>query len=97
MRKRAVTILCLLALLFAGALFQPLERAWTAPGAGYRLSWWTVDGGGGPLAGGGYTLNSTAGQFDARLWQGGNYTLAGGFWRGLVTQFRIHLPMVIRD
>jgi hypothetical protein len=70
-------------------------------GGGYDLSWWTVDGGGGsakarsPSA---YALDATIGQPDVRVWQGGGYTLAGGFWgSGVVQQqHRIYLPLVLR-
>jgi hypothetical protein len=51
--------------------------------AGYDLSWWTVDGGGGTFSqGGSYTLGGTIGQPDAGLMSGGSYTLGGGFWGG---------------
>ncbi len=52
---------------------------------GYDLSWWTVDGGGHTFstsADGVYSLGGTIGQPDAGLLTGGDYTLAGGFWRG---------------
>lgn len=49
---------------------------------GYDLSWWTVDGGGGALSGGGYLLEGAAGQPDAGdPLSGGGYTLTGGFWQ----------------
>ena len=43
----------------------------------YAITWWTVDGGGGTSAGGGYTLSGTIGQPDAGIMTGGGYTLAG--------------------
>ncbi len=50
-------------------------------GGGYDLSWWTVDGGGEEVSGGGFTLNGTAGQPDAHnALSGGGFTLTGGFW-----------------
>ena len=71
-------------------------------GAPATLSWWTVDGGGGRMAGagGGYTLEGTSGQHDAGLALGqGKYTLLGGFWaggeRGPVF-YRVYLPLVLR-
>ena len=66
----------------------------------YSIPWWTVDGGGvSQSAGGEYTLQGTIGQADANSSHGGEYGLEGGFWAGLrewVTQFFIHLPLVLR-
>ncbi len=72
--------------------------------AGYDLSWWTVDGGGGYVTdeSSSYTLGSTAGQPDAGQLAGGGYTLAGGFWAGGSAaagppSFSIYLPLVLRS
>ena len=68
--------------------------------AGYDLSWWTVDSGGVVEAGspGLYSLSGSIGQPDAGLvLTGGGYTLAGGFWGGAATQYRIYLPLVLRN
>jgi hypothetical protein len=52
-------------------------------GGPYDLSWSTVDcGGATPSTGGSYSLGGTAGQSDAGLLSGGDYTLRGGFWSG---------------
>lgn len=67
-------------------------------GGGYDLSWWTVDGGGATFnTSDGYSLGGTAGQPDAAVWQDNGYTLAGGFWAGAVVEYRIYLPLVLRD
>jgi hypothetical protein len=52
----------------------------------YSVDWYTIDGGGGTSSGGSYTLSGTIGQPDASLvpLTGGNYTLQGGFWPGIV-------------
>ena len=64
----------------------------------YDLSWWTVDGGGGTLSTGeGYTLGGTVGQPDAGVLTGEGYTLAGGFWGGASVEYRIFLPLVLRN
>jgi hypothetical protein len=70
-----------------------------ALGAGYDLSWWTVDGGGIVGAGspGLYTLGGTAGQPDAGpVLTGGGHTLVGGFWGGALVECRVYLPLVLR-
>ncbi len=48
--------------------------------AGFSLDWWTVDGGGGTLSAGTYTLSGTIGQPDAGELASGSYRLVGGFW-----------------
>jgi hypothetical protein len=89
---RAPLAACLFLLLASAALAQS--------GGGYDLSWSTVDGGGGTQSsGGGYSLGGTAGQPDAGLLTGGDYTLAGGFWPGgalAVPAYRVYLPLVAR-
>ena len=67
-------------------------------GGGYDLSWWTVDGGGGVLNQGGYSLHATAGQPDAgSALESGGYTLLGGFWPSSASGgYTIYLPVVIR-
>ena len=69
-------------------------------GAGYDLTWWTVDGGGYTFStGGNYTLGGTIGQPDAGpVLAGDRYALAGGFWGGgAAAQYRLHLPLVLRQ
>ena len=46
-----------------------------------RVSWFTVDGGGGfNSTGGGFSVSGTIGQPDAGTTSGGNYSVNGGFW-----------------
>ena len=70
-------------------------------GAGYDLTWSTVDGGGGTFSiGGAYALGGTAGQPDAGPMTGGTYTLAGGLWPGgavAAPENVIYLPVVMRN
>ncbi len=49
-------------------------------GVGFDLSWWTIDAGGGAMAGGSFTLDGTLGQSDASGMAGAAFTLNGGFW-----------------
>ena len=50
---------------------------------------------------GDYTLGGTAGQADAGVLAGGEYTLGGGFWRGGALAapegMELYLPLVLRD
>ena len=66
-------------------------------GAGYDLSWWSVDGGGGMnSAGGSYSLGGAIGQPNAGALSGGEYSLTGGFWTSGKTRMQhiIYLPLV---
>jgi hypothetical protein len=99
----ALAALALMTALAIVARPAPL-RADSSPRAdtsSYTLDWWTVDGGGqsGPAASG-YTLEGTIGQPDAAPWQGGEYTLSGGFWlptAGPVPEtYWVYLPLVTR-
>ena len=55
----------------------------------HKISWWTVDGGGGKSTGGGYEIHGTIGQPDASVQthvfvfpDDSYYALSGGFWPG---------------
>ena len=92
--SRFTVILLLLALI--ALLLASVARAQS--GGGYDLTWSTVDGGGATWSeGGGYALGGTVGQPDAGVLSGGGYTLAGGFWPGGAAQYRIYLPLVLRN
>ena len=101
----ALAVLCLLAggvLLSTpdGALALPSDlQTSSSSGTGYTLAWWTVDGGGTTsAAGGGYSISATIGQPDSAVWSNGEYALFGGFWgRTVLTQHRIHLPLILRQ
>ncbi|MEM7117702.1 MAG: hypothetical protein AAF614_35040 [Chloroflexota bacterium] len=53
------------------------------PSGSFDLSWSTIDGGGGSITGGNFTLNGTIGQVDAAVLSGGNFDVNGGFWQCL--------------
>ena len=93
-------VLAMLLLLLVGA-----AGVYAQSGAGYDLSWSTVDGGGSTTTeGGGYTLMSTAGQPDAGpTLKGGGYSLTGGFWPGGLVESSsgdgggdIYLPIIMK-
>jgi hypothetical protein len=96
LRHRAAWALLLGALLLVSSGLV----AYAQTGAGYVLTWWTVDAGGETgISGGNYLLFSTAGQPDADLAvNGGQYTLFSGFWPG--EQRRpgtLYLPLILRS
>ncbi len=74
--RDAILLSCLVVAIVLGGV------ALAQTGGGYDLTWWTVDGGGGAVSGGGYALMGTAGQPDSgNPLTGGGYTLTGGFWQ----------------
>ena len=76
----------ILTLGLAAVMLLGLGAVVSAQAGGFDLSWFTVDGGGAmSSAGGGYTLDGTAGQPDAGTTSGGGYTVDGGFWAGAAT------------
>jgi len=85
----------LAAVLFISLLLSAIALASTAQN--YAIAWWTTDGGGGTSMGGSYALMGAIGQPDAGAMSGGSYTLAGGFWGGVTTQYRTYLPLVMRQ
>ena len=97
MKAKHIPALHLIACLLLLAAVPVLAQS----GAGYDLSWNTVNGGGGSSSTGGiYSLGGTAGQPDAGLVTGGAYTLAGGFWPGgavALPEYHIYLPLVVRN
>jgi hypothetical protein len=90
----------LLVLLLVSVVAAKTSRPVTAPQTDYDLSWWTVDGGGGMLSNGNYSLSGTIGQADAgAALEEGAYTLVGGYWYGAgaeAQRYELYLPSVIR-
>lgn len=89
------------AFLFALVVFGYTQGIVVAGSANsYAVSWWTVDGGGGTLTDGGYSLSGTAGQHDAApALTGDGYTLVGGYWHAAAAPewYELHLPVVLRS
>jgi hypothetical protein len=89
--------------LLAGlALHQAQDIALALSSGDYDLTWWTVDGGGATFSqGGDYSLGGTIGQPDAGAMSGGDYTLSGGFWGGIVTIveefYHLYLPLILKN
>ena len=107
MRRLTMTWLAGLPIAVALLVVASVALAWdvsTACGgqaqalhAGYSISRWTVQGGGGSTGGDGYRLMGTAGQSDAGVLGGGGYILGGGFWGGTARLRAIYLPLVLRS
>lgn len=80
--KKYLTVLFLIFFTFVF-----IENVFCLSDGGYDLSWYTIDNGGGDLtsAGNQYILNGTIGQTDISVLTGGNYSLSGGFWSGIIS------------
>lgn len=90
----------LLAAFAAGALLAALAAGALVAQDGYVQHFTSVDGGGGRVTAGGYSLVSALGQPDAGQTAAGIYTLTGGVLAagggGAVTvpDMKVHLPLI---
>lgn len=102
-RAWPVILVAVAALLLAFvALRQTQGIILAQTGGGYDLTWNTIDGGGYTFSqGGGYSLGGTIGQPDAGAMGGGDYTLSGGFWGGIVSvveyYYHLYLPLILKN
>ena len=63
------------------SLILNVGAAYQTMGQEYAVDWQTVDGGGGTIRGGVYTMSGTLGQPDAGpVMTGGSFAVQGGFW-----------------
>ncbi len=60
--------------------------------SGYSIDWYTIDGGGAT-----FSIGGSIGQPDAGSLSGGSYQLNGGFWGGLIINYNIYLPLVLKS
>lgn len=58
----------------------------------YSIDRSTLDGGGSTSTGGNYSVTGTIGQPDAGAMSGGNFTLQGGFWPGIIVPATGEVP-----
>ena len=94
--KRYLMLSVLVFLAVAVSSVQAQREIPAAPSADYEITWYTIDGGGGTVSGGVYTLDGTVGQPDAGTLIGSSYALAGGYWSGSATVYRVYLPLVLK-
>lgn len=95
-RRAGALALAIVLLLAAGAV-----AVHAGISAGYDLTRWSVDGGGGSVGGGaGYALTGTVGQpGPGPALEGSGYTLVGGFWCAAGRaggDWEVYLPLVVR-
>ena len=94
--KQTMILLTLIGLLILAS------AVYAQTGNGYKLTWWTVDGGGATVQGGEYLLNGTIGQPEpGPELTGDDYKLVSGFWFGAsappgAESAPLYLPLVQR-
>jgi len=89
----------LLLLLTLAALLLLAGRALAMSSANYRLDWFVplTGGGGGPAGSDHYAVNFTVGQSVVGASTSTNYRGCLGFWCGAAAQYRVYLPLVLRN
>lgn len=89
--KRTVILLALVLLLLTG-------RALAMQSEHYRLDWFTpLTGSGGTANSTHYVVNFTVGQSAIGTFTGANYRGCLGYWCGAGGEYRIYLPLVLRN
>jgi len=65
----------------------------------YRLDWFTplTSGGGGAASSANYAINLTIGQTVVGALSSANYGVGLGYWYGAATQYKVFLPVVLRQ
>ena len=92
MMKRSIVLFISIVLLIITVSIAAAQS-----GGGYDLTWSTIDNGGSESIGSGYTLVGTSGQTDAGVaMTGGGFTFVGGFWGGVLSQYAVYLPLVLK-
>jgi hypothetical protein len=86
-----------------GQLMKRILMAWvlaslaiqTLSAETYSIDWHAVAGGGGTSSGGNYVLSGTIGQAESgTTLAGGQYTVQGGFWAGVVLASSGEIPQL---
>jgi hypothetical protein len=100
-RPRRVALITLLLVTCLALAVPALRRAQDVVlaqvSANYDLSWHVIGGGGGRMAGTQYTLQGTTGQPVMGPAAGSGHTLCSGFWCGVGAEYRVYLPLVLRN
>lgn len=92
MKQTAILLALAVVLLLAG-------RALAMSSTNYRLDWFVplTGGGGGPAGSTNYAVNFTVGQSAIGVASSTNYGGCLGYWGGAAAQYRVYLPLVLRN
>jgi hypothetical protein len=75
---------------------EPVE-ALARVSAAFDLSWHVIGSGGGRMESARYTLQSTIGQPAVGTMDNSSHVLCSGFWCGIPAEYRVYLPLVLRN
>jgi hypothetical protein len=91
-RKTLVLLVTLTCILLTG-------KALAMDSTNYRLDWFTplTSNGGGEVSSGNYAVNFIIGQSVAGPSESASYQGCLGYWCGTGVQYRIYLPLVLRN
>jgi len=86
-----ISVLFVLCLLVGSALAMSSTN--------YRLDWFTplTSGGGGAASSPNYAINFTVGQSAIGASSSASYNVGLGYWYGAVVQYKVFLPIVLRQ
>ena len=86
-------------LLTLAALLLLAGRALAMSSANYRLDWFVplTGGGGGPAGSAHHAVNFTVGQAAIGIASSTSYGGCLGYWCGAAAQYRVYLPLVLRN
>ena len=98
-RRTFVRTLALVAALVVALLLLAGNALAGMSSANYRLDWYVVltGGGGGPTDSTNYAANFTIGQTAKGSSSSTNYAAGLGYWYGAAVEYRIYLPLVMKD
>jgi hypothetical protein len=90
MKRKVILVLVLVITLGAVPVLAQLSAA-------HDLSWHVIGGGGGRMESGGHVLQGTVGQPATGSMVSDDHTLCSGFWCGVETEYRVYLPLVLKN
>lgn len=88
-------VIALLAALLGGLVLMSPSRAMHSDQ--YAIEWNAVGTGGWAMGSSQFDLNSTAGQTATGSSESIQYTLCAGYWCGAAVEYKVHLPLILRD
>jgi hypothetical protein len=94
---KTILILAACLTLAAPVLRQAQDVALAQVSAAFDLSWHVIGSGGGQMGGPGHTIAGTIGQPTVGTMGGSGHALCSGFWCGIPAEYRVYLPLILRN